>query len=154
MSWLLERLAVPVSKCQSSSSIYQKSRHSNMIRFVFFTSNLCLIRRNKIKITGLTNCMHHCRTVLGPCPDFANSSEVIHWVSILYTSAINMLKSYQNIWIYESNVFLTVKKSTSDGTNWKNQVTKLHRVAKPWDEIITNTGQLTSEQNIDVSTIM
>ena len=65
-----------------------------------------------------------------------------------------MLKSYQNIWIYESNVFLTVKKSTSDGTNWKNQVTKLHRVAKPWDEIITNTGQLTSEQNIDVSTIM
>lgn len=64
-------------------------------------------------------------------------------------SEIQALQYDKNIWIYESNVFLTVKKSTSDGTNWKNQVTKLHRVAKPWDEIITNTGQLTSEQNID-----
>jgi len=61
------------------------------------------------------------------------------------------LQQDNNIWIYESNIFLTVSPS-SEGSNWKPQVTKLHRLAVSWPEVSTNVGQLTSEQNIADST--
>lgn len=64
-------------------------------------------------------------------------------------SELKDLQQNENIWIYESRIFLTLSP-TSEGSVWKNQVTKLHRVAKQsWDDVTTNEGQLTSEQNID-----
>lgn len=66
-------------------------------------------------------------------------------------SELQELHNDKNIWIYESNIFLTVSP-TSEGKHWKSQITKLHRLAVPWDEVVTNVGQLTSEQNIDEST--
>lgn len=55
----------------------------------------------------------------------------------------------QNVWIYESNLFLRVK-DTSGGSGWQSQVTKIHPVVDKWTNIIDkdNDGRLTSEQNI------
>jgi len=74
-------------------------------------------------------------------------------MSIIKFDLSELIKNQQeeNIWIYESNIFVTVKDG-SEGKTWKSQITKLHPVAVPWDEISTNVGQLTSEQNIDEST--
>lgn len=60
------------------------------------------------------------------------------------------LQQDKNVWIYESNIFLTVSPS-SEGSTWKPQTTHIHRLAVPWSEVSTNVGQLTSEQNIDES---
>ena len=60
--------------------------------------------------------------------------------------------SHQDIWIYESNIFLTTSP-TSDRGKWIPQTTHLHRLAVPLEDVVTNRGQLTSEQNIDVSVI-
>jgi len=57
----------------------------------------------------------------------------------------------QDIWIYESNIFLTTSP-TSDRGKWIPQTTHLHRLAVPLEDVVTNRGQLTSEQNIDEST--
>jgi len=74
-------------------------------------------------------------------------------MSVISFDLTELLKQHEdeNIWIYESNIFVTVSP-TSEGKKWKSQVTKLHPVAVPWEEVSTNPGQLTSEQNIDEST--
>lgn len=72
-------------------------------------------------------------------------------MSVILFDLSEISNEEKDIWIYESNIFLTLSP-TSEGTIWKPQITKLHRLAVPWDEVSTNIGQLTSEQNIDEST--
>lgn len=63
---------------------------------------------------------------------------------------ITALQENKDIWITESNIFLTVKGT--DGEIWKEQITKLHPLATDMDSVTTDTGDLTSNENIEEST--
>ena len=56
----------------------------------------------------------------------------------------------QDIWIYDSKIVLNLKNESDGSDPWKSQSTKIYPVKKPVDEFTNeNTGDLTSEENID-----
>jgi len=58
----------------------------------------------------------------------------------------------ENIWIYESNIFLTVKGSSQGSDPWKSQITELRALAVDPQDVSISSGQLTSEQNLEEKT--
>jgi len=65
---------------------------------------------------------------------------------------LKRLQEENGIWIYESYITLTVKDTSTSVGEWTEQVTKMQPLAVPLDEVTTNNGQLTSEQNLDEPT--
>jgi hypothetical protein len=53
----------------------------------------------------------------------------------------------QNVWIYESYIFLQLK-TDNEGTTWKSQQTKLYPFSVPKSDITTEQSRMTSEQNL------
>lgn len=53
----------------------------------------------------------------------------------------------QNVWIYESKIFLQLK-TDNEGTTWKSQQTKLYPISVPKSDITTEESRMTSEQNL------
>jgi len=54
----------------------------------------------------------------------------------------------KDIWIYDSNLILSIKDDSEGADPWKAQTTKIYPITKDWSEISTVVGQLTSEQNM------